>query len=238
MTTINFDSYDFIDFGCSDGGSMRFAMDALGGRRGVGLDIDPQKVAKACAAGFEAIEMDVTQLKSHPNAVSFVLMQHFLEHLPGYHLATKCVHAGIETARDFVVLRQPWFDHDGLLALMGLKCFWSDWTGHTFSLTSLDMVRMLRSAKAPRWRLYGIRPIAHSSDQMILPLDAAPDQHKYNSGHGPKPHVPLPPGVYAELMAVIIKSPTLSFDDLEQRLPAATQLEVPSVRSSGNYSET
>lgn len=99
--------YDYLDFGCSEGGSLSFARDVLGGRRGLGLDIDPQKVAKARSAGFEALQMDVTALQAYPNCTSFVTMTHFLEHLPGYHLAKKCVLSGITAARDFVVFRQP-----------------------------------------------------------------------------------------------------------------------------------
>ena len=54
-----FADYDFLDFGCSKGGSMEFAQATFGGR-GLGLDIDPAKVAASKAAGFDAAVQDVS----------------------------------------------------------------------------------------------------------------------------------------------------------------------------------
>lgn len=43
----NFQDYDFLDFGCSQGASLRFGVNTLRGTRGIGFDIDPQKVEEA-----------------------------------------------------------------------------------------------------------------------------------------------------------------------------------------------
>ena len=55
-------SYDFIDFGCSKGGSIEFAKKSFGVERGVGIDIDPAKVATARAAGHNAMIADARKL--------------------------------------------------------------------------------------------------------------------------------------------------------------------------------
>ena len=47
--TIDLAPYDFVDFGCSSGGSIKFAMERLGGVNGIGVDLDPEYL-KAHAA--------------------------------------------------------------------------------------------------------------------------------------------------------------------------------------------
>ncbi|MCA9020545.1 MAG: hypothetical protein KDA74_10405, partial [Planctomycetaceae bacterium] len=50
---------DFLDFGCSTGGSIAFAQKHLGGQNGVGIDIDANKVKKAQEAGLHAALYDI-----------------------------------------------------------------------------------------------------------------------------------------------------------------------------------
>lgn len=105
--------FDFLDFGCGNGGSLRFGKDVLNGKRGLGLDIDKNKVMSAIKAGYDVLHFDVTKLIQVPNCVRFVIMHHFLEHLSGYRDASKCIKAACVAAREFVYIRQPWFDSDG-----------------------------------------------------------------------------------------------------------------------------
>ena len=58
---INVVPYNFVDFGCSAGCSMTFAMDPLGGRRALGLDINTTKVNTARAAGFNVEVADLIE---------------------------------------------------------------------------------------------------------------------------------------------------------------------------------
>lgn len=59
---INLNDYDFIDFGASKGGSIEFAKAALGGRKGLGIDLDPKKVSTMKSLGIDAIQGDFTNL--------------------------------------------------------------------------------------------------------------------------------------------------------------------------------
>ena len=56
--TVKIENFDFCDFGCSKGSSIKFGVDVLGGRRGLGIDIDKRKVESSIKAGYEAIISD------------------------------------------------------------------------------------------------------------------------------------------------------------------------------------
>ena len=77
---IDISQYDFLDFGCSTGGSMRFGQQRLGGKRGLGIDIDEQKVAATRMAGYDAECVDLTDPKRFSGKVRFTILSHFLEH--------------------------------------------------------------------------------------------------------------------------------------------------------------
>ena len=54
--------YDFLDFGASKGGSIGFAIEHLGGTRGLGIDLDPNKVAVMRELGHRSIALIETNL--------------------------------------------------------------------------------------------------------------------------------------------------------------------------------
>lgn len=199
-------TYDYVDFGCSKGGSLDYGRRVLGGQRGIGLDIAPSKIALTRAAGYEAAEVDVTRLASFPDCTRFVTMIDFLEHLPGIDLASKCINAACEAATDFVFIRQPWFDSDGYLFSQGLKLYWSDWTGHPNAMTTLELHNIVRKLEKPkRWRTYARTVIADSDDTAVHPLASPPDQNAYDpSLHGAKPTVHFSCPVYRQIGAIVL----------------------------------
>lgn len=193
---MNFDikNYDFIDFGCSYGDSIRYGIDNFGGKCGVGIDIDPQKVELARKNGYDAILGDITKISKSPEfkkSVKFVSMIHFLEHLAGFKQAEECIHSAVSIARDFIFIRQPFFDSDIQLYNKGFKFFWSDWVGHPFHMTSFDFHRILmplqRHSKISSFIMFGNIPIVNSNDPTIHPLNSKIDQHEYDlKKHPPK----------------------------------------------------
>ena len=74
-------NYDFVDFGCSTGGSIQWAKRQLNGTKGLGIDIDPKKVAATREAGFDAIIYDINKIPPR-KLVRFTVLSHFLEHIP------------------------------------------------------------------------------------------------------------------------------------------------------------
>lgn len=213
--------FDHLDFGCSNGRSLEFARKNFAVKRGLGVDKSKLKVAQAREKGHEAFVFDVEDLVDIPNCVSIVTMSHFLEHLPGFDSAKSCLLAGFIAARDFVVCRQPWFDSDGYLAQNGLKCFWSDWTGHTFSITTLDLLRITRELPTnTQWSLYGIERIKHSGNSAILPLSSPQNQHHYiEEVHGPKKLIQLTESCFYQTLLIVSKQSTEDFKNILNVFP-------------------
>jgi len=74
--------YDYLDLGCSQGASIRLGRQESLGAKGVGIDIDPQKVGAAQAAGHHAIVADAVTFEPGSHRFQFVTSDHLLEHLP------------------------------------------------------------------------------------------------------------------------------------------------------------
>jgi hypothetical protein len=209
--TSRFDGYDFLDFGCSGGGSIIYVTRIFPGVRGLGLDVDPRKVAKAKEAGFDAEVCDVASLTAAPDQVRFVVMSHFLEHLTGRKPAFDCLLAAARVATEFVVIRQPWFDADGYLFGLGLKFYWSHWRGHRYHMTALEMQQCMEALASQgaieQYALFGRKPVRDSGDPSVHPLASPVDQHEWDKTvHPPKPSVAFGIPIYRELCAVAVRN--------------------------------
>jgi hypothetical protein len=204
-----FDGYDFVDFGCSSGGSMQFAKHKLGGSRGVGLDIDQNKVDASRRAGFDAHVADVTAIDANSTGtVRFVTMMHFLEHLYTLEMAEKCIRSACSIADEFVFIRQPFFDADDYLAEFGLRLYWSHWHGHRNHMTAADFQRILEDllsqGQIRRFILFNRTKITDSDDPCVHPLSSPINQHQWEAGkHAPKDYHEFDTGVYREVGAII-----------------------------------
>ena len=71
--------YDFVDFGSGTGESLAPFEERFGGR-GLGIELDEQKVREARQLGRAVVLGDIRDLG--PNEVRFVTMDNVLEHLP------------------------------------------------------------------------------------------------------------------------------------------------------------
>ena len=203
---VDLKDFDFVDFGCSAGGSIDWAARRFGGRRGLGIDVSAAKVAAARAAGHEAMLADAARVEQFTGKVRFSTMIHFLEHLPSIEAARKVTATALSISRDFLYVRQPWFDSDGDLLRRGLKLYWSHWRGHPLPMTTLQAYGLfddlVRTRRCSRFAIYGRGPITHSGNEAVLPLAAPSDSHQYEPARdGPKPSLPLE-GVFTELVVV------------------------------------
>lgn len=191
------DQFDFVDFGCSMGGSIEKAARDFGATRGLGIDIDPDKVAATRKQGHDAIEGDLTNLKIGTKKVSFAILSHFLEHLSSLKAAERCLHSAVHLARDFVYVAQPYFDADGYLFSKSLKLYWSDWHGHPNKMTTLDFQCILRDfvhkGLIRDFAIFGYGPIRNIRNKAIHPLCSPMDQGPYDASlHAAKPGRLLP----------------------------------------------
>ena len=206
---VTLDGHDFLDFGASKGGCIDFALRRLGGRKGLGVDIDPRKVARMKSLGYDCVEADVTDLRLRARAVRFVTMSHMLEHLPDLDAVQRTIGTAARVASDFLFIQGPYFDADEALAARGLKFYWSDWGGHTCHLTSRLLRGVLDALRLRDYLVMARVPVADSHDPAIHPVSSPRDQHDYQPGEHPaKPFVEFSPPafpdpVYREMVCVV-----------------------------------
>lgn len=206
---IPFDQFDFVDFGCSSGGSMEFACGKLGGKRGIGIDIDPSKVQSCRERGYDAAVADVTTLDGlrYPN-IRFAVLSHFLEHLASVDLARSCLHSAVSVSEEFVLVRQPFFDADSYLAQLGFRLYWSDWTGHKNHMKSTDFHLILRDLlirkRIQRYILFFRGKIEDSNNECIHHVSSPRNQGVWEaSKHVPKRYINFDVPVYKEVGVLI-----------------------------------
>ncbi|MCF8468320.1 MAG: hypothetical protein K9G33_13035 [Sneathiella sp.] len=186
------ENFDFLDFGCSRGGSIEWGKKLFGAQKGLGIDIDPKKVQEAREAGHNAIKFDLLKIPPR-KLVRFTLLSHFLEHVPDLTLVETFVRKACDVSKEFVLIKQPYFDSDGPLLQNGFKTYWSDWTGHPNRMSTLDLFLLLSRLKnegcIKAFSLHAKVPITSSDDKHIHPIASPRDQHQYDSAkHPPKPN--------------------------------------------------
>lgn len=205
---------DFLDFGCSRGASIKWGRKMFGGHRGLGIDVSEPKVRAAAAAGHDAILFDINNLPPE-TLVRFTLMVHFLEHVRGIQETRDFVQRACEISKEFVFIRQPYFDADGYLFQSGLKLFWSDWTGHPNQMTTLQFYRLMKNLQSRgllnRFSIHAKGPIGSSDHEAIHPVGSPVNSHRYDpSRHPAKPHgVKFRFPVYKETVVVATKNDTV-----------------------------
>ncbi len=223
---------DFVDFGCSSGGSMVEMSKLFPAARGLGVDIDEAKIAQAKSTGHQAMVADARYLRARSGNVRFCILSHFLEHLPSLNDATMSLLSATEISTDFVFVRQPNFDADGYLFNLGYKTYWSDWHGHPNRMTALEMHRvfeyLLRRGSLESYEIYAHGRIKNSSDPAVHPLASPENQQIYDAEkHPPKPlrRLPFLQPVYTEIHAIGSKSSETEFTDIyATRYPDAVRL--------------
>ena len=177
---------DFFDFGASKKESIELGQKRFFGKRGMGIDLDPERVAQMNAAGLECMVGDLTDLDVPDNCVRFVKMSHILEHMPDVKGVEKAVASAKKAATDFLVITGPFFDEDEYLASLGLKLDWSDYPEHTCHLTITDMVKILDKLGLKDYDLHVRYLIRDSSSDRIHPLASPAGAHRYDPSIHPK----------------------------------------------------
>lgn len=201
---MNIKDYDFLDFGASKGGSIDFAKARLGGKRGLGIDINPERVKKMQKAGYDAMVGDFVDLTLPPKCVRFVLMSHILEHVPDLKIVERTIDTARTAATDYLVITGPYFDEDKYLESLGFKFHWSDYRGHTCHLTTSQLMKILKKLELDDYELYLRGPIADSSNRHILPLSTPVDSLHYDPKvHPPKPTVKFGRPIWTDFVCYI-----------------------------------
>jgi SAM-dependent methyltransferase len=205
---INASDFDFLDFGCSAGGSLeRYGKMFQAEGKGLGLDISSEKVRLTKEKGFNAEVCDITKLQL-TDKIRFGVMHHFLEHIPSIQDVNLIVKKACSVIDDFLIIRQPYYDADPYLFSQGFKFFWSDWKGHPNHMTLLEfhniLMPMVSEGLIKGFSLYGMYPVTSSEDSTIHNIDSKIDQHDWKAGeHTPKKNIEFTIPVYREVMAIV-----------------------------------
>jgi len=201
---MNLADHDFIDFGASKGGCIEFAKARLGGTKGVGVDIDPKKVEQMLKDGYDCIQGDITKLDFPPDSVKFVTMSHVLEHLPDLPSVSKAIKCAAKVASDFLFIQGPYFDADEHLEKLGLKFFWSDWSGHPCHLTTQDLHSILMDLGLTDFNMMVRLKVKDSNDPAIHPWNTPKNSHEYDPDvHSEKPFVHFTIPIYKEMVCYV-----------------------------------
>lgn len=200
---------DFIDFGCKDGKSMDWAVKNIGGTKGLGIDINEKKVATARERGYCVLVKDIEEIP-RVQLFKFTVMSHFLEHIPDMNQVSRFAEIACTISKEFVYIKQPYFDSDPYLFRNNLKLFWSDWSLHPNRMTTLEMALLGRDMKErgliDQYDIYGVGRIESSRDKSVHPLSSNKDQQKYEEDlHGEKLSMDFDFPVYKEAVMIMSK---------------------------------
>lgn len=174
VARIDWSAYDFIDLGCSNGGSIRHCLQRFSVERGIGVDIDARKVERTRAAGFDAVIADARSLDVE-RAVSFVTMLDFFEHLPDLGTVEEILAAAARSARDFIYIKHPSFEGQEHAEADGLRQYWWNWHGHTAHVRVADYCSMFDRLGLSAYMIRYVERIDDSSHPCIVPIDAPQD---------------------------------------------------------------
>lgn len=203
LDSVELDGYDFLDFGSGIGGSLVHCEKEFGASRGLGIDVDPDKVRKAQSLGREVVLGDILSLPASVS-VRFVSMMDFLEHLPNFKAVEAMLAVARRAACEFIFIRHPSFEDEAYLNSLGLKQYWTDWTGHKAHILISDFSEMFHRIGLSAWNVTFRDPVVSSDDASILPLSAPPNLHGYDSAIcGPKKSVSFAKSVHRQLDIVV-----------------------------------
>lgn len=153
------------------------------------MDLDPEKVQEARAAGWDVVQGDITSLDVE-RAVRFVVLDNVLEHLPTLEDVRATLRVAVRAATDFVYVRHPSFEDEWYLRELGLKQYWTDWTGHPMHLKLTDLAALFQEFGLGQWEVAPVWRADDSNHPTIVPLSAPKNSGEYDPhAHGDKPSV-------------------------------------------------
>jgi SAM-dependent methyltransferase len=175
LEPVDWQAYDFIDLGCSTGGSIKHCVARFGAKRGLGVDLDPNKVRDTKEAGFDAIQADAREL-SIDRQVSFVSMLDFCEHLPDLLTVEEIIAAAAKSARDFIYIKHPSFEGKQLVESQGLRQYWWDWHGHTCHIRIADYCSIFDRLGLSSYMIRYLGRVMDSTHPCVIPTSMPMDQ--------------------------------------------------------------
>ena len=168
LEDIDWARYDFVDLGCSNGGSIAQCARRFGKPRGLGIDLDERKVRATREAGFEAVVGDARSFEL-ARSVSFVSIMDFFEHLPDLATVEQVLGAAARAARDFIFIKHPSFEGREYAESLGVRQYWWHWHGHTAHIRVADYCLMFERLGLHRYMIRYLERIEDSRHPSVIP---------------------------------------------------------------------
>ena len=195
----------FIDFGCGKGETMERYEYLFEATPVLGIDTWEEHLEEARAKGYNVMNADLTTMSPFDlPRVNFATFIHVLEHMPDLATVARVISMACVVSKDFVYIRQPFFDADNYLAELGFKFNWSNWSCHPSHVTT-EQFKEIASVLGYECTVSYRTPAHDTHDPNILPLSAPYESGIFNEYHpewGEKPYKVLT-GVYHETVCII-----------------------------------
>ena len=196
--------YDWLDLGTNDGGGFRIG-ERLGGRQGVGIELEPTMAQRNLDEGRDVICGDVRLLPPDITGLRFGVCSHILEHLPNLYDAGSVLAALAALASDYILICGPNFDSEDYLYKHNLKLLHTAMGDHLCRFKTIELINMLYHLGLRDFVLAMTFPIVNSSNIWIHRADA-PSRHLWTWDEKtslPKPDVTFSETLYRDFVCVV-----------------------------------
>jgi hypothetical protein len=205
-------AYDFADIGTCGGGGFEIAR-LLGGRRGVGFELDPNLTQRSLDSGLDVMCQDVRTLPAGIKGIRFAVCSHILEHIPNIYDVGALVSALSELCSDYLIISGPNFDTEEFLYSRGLKVLHSAMDDHLCKFKTIDLIQLLYGLGLRDFVIGLSEEMRDSNSVWIHRADAAPEGlFMWNHECLPKPFVNFDAPLHRDIVCVIKLNPKVDTD--------------------------
>lgn len=197
--------YKFLDVGCKIGGSFEISKKfGYNKNEGLGIDINESSVKNFTNKGYNGMVADATNLPFEDDSFELVIFSHVIEHLPNEELGKKCFDECLRVSSKYLFLALPFFDEDSYLNSLGLKTFYSDWTGHKNKITLSKIIKDYLIGLD--YEIKMVKKLNNSNHKEILPINTPKDSFDYDFKlHGKKSEIIFDRDIWREFSILIKK---------------------------------
>lgn len=194
--------FDFVDFGTHRGGGIKWGRQ-LGGTRGLGIELDPDRAQAALDEGFPVYTGDIATFPTEGLRFRFAVCRHVLEHMPNEYVVGFVLWRLAQICTEFIYVEQPIFDYAEELEAQGLTLAHMTMPTHTCRLTIEQLLGIVTAVGIPAYAQGRVRPIRSSSNPWVHVAGAAKNRSRWREEvDPPKPEVEFDPPLYRDLVIV------------------------------------
>jgi hypothetical protein len=208
--------FDFLDFGTHKAGGIRLG-ESIGGRFGLGVEIDDPKAVNALRRGDAVYSGDVFEFPLTDPVFRFGICRHVLEHLPNLGVVRAVVEKIAGLCREFLYIEGPDFTTERILSRLGLTMAHSTTRLHTCHVTAAEVGAILSNCGFEHVLLGHKIRIDDSANPWVHALGSPPNRSKWQESDLPKPYVSFEPPIYRDF--VLLADVSEQGTDLEALTP-------------------